>query len=43
MFGDQPMNAKLAEKHGFIVELDWNALTEDILYSGIQDILKNST
>lgn len=41
MFGDQPLNAKLARTHGFIVEMDWNDLTDAKLSSGIKEILNN--
>ncbi|ODN00424.1 UDP-glucuronosyltransferase 2B23 [Orchesella cincta] len=41
MFGDQPLNAKLAKTHDFIVEMDWNALTEESFMSAIQELLNN--
>lgn len=42
MFGDQPMNAKQAIKHGFLVQREWNHLTEESLMEGIQEILNNN-
>lgn len=41
MFGDQELNARQAESHGFLHQLDWNKLTEEDLMAGIQEILQN--
>ncbi|CAL8089908.1 unnamed protein product [Orchesella dallaii] len=41
MLGDQLLNAELAKKHGFIVDLDWNDATEEQLMDAIQEILNN--
>ncbi|CAL8089902.1 unnamed protein product [Orchesella dallaii] len=41
MFGDQPLNAKLAKSHDFMVELDWNTITEEQLLSSIQELAYN--
>jgi len=41
MYGDQPMNAKLAEQHGFIVPLDWNSFNEEQLSAAVNDVLNN--
>lgn len=35
------LNAKLAKDHGFIVELDWNTVSEEVLLTGINEILSN--
>ncbi|ODN00425.1 UDP-glucuronosyltransferase 2C1 [Orchesella cincta] len=41
MLGDQPQNAQSAKKHGFLVELSWNDLTEEALLGAIEEVLKN--
>lgn len=39
--GDQPGNAKFARKHGFIVELDWNKVTEAELLEAVNEVINN--
>lgn len=41
MLGDQPLNAKLAKTHGFIIDIDWNEVTEEKLSAGIKEILND--
>ncbi|XP_021960380.1 UDP-glucuronosyltransferase 2A3 [Folsomia candida] len=41
MLGDQPMNAKQAKGHGFLVQREWDDLTEESLLEGIKEILNN--
>ncbi len=41
LLGDQLANAKLAKRHDFIVDLDWNTVTEDELLDAINEVLKN--
>ncbi|OXA46599.1 UDP-glucuronosyltransferase 2C1 [Folsomia candida] len=40
-FGDQPLNAQAAEKHGYLVRLDWNDLTEESLTKAINEVINN--
>ncbi|OXA46500.1 UDP-glucuronosyltransferase 2B7 [Folsomia candida] len=40
-FGDQPLNAQAAEKHGYLVRLDWNDLTEESLTNAINEAINN--
>jgi len=40
-FGDQPLNAKEAENHGFLLKLDWNDMTEETLLNSINTILRD--
>jgi len=42
-FGDQNLNAGMAKRLGFLVETDWNELTEEMLTNAINEILTNST
>lgn len=39
MFADQHQNAGLAKNNGFLVELDWNVLTEKEFEGAIREIL----
>jgi hypothetical protein len=41
--GDQHLNARNAKNLGFLVDLDWNTLTEEKLMVGVMEILNNST
>jgi glucuronosyltransferase len=41
-FGDQPLNAQLAKNLGFLVNLEWNELTEESVSAAINEILNNS-
>lgn len=41
LLGDQLANAKLAKRHDFIVDLDWNTVTENELLEAINEVLKN--
>ncbi|XP_057376045.1 UDP-glycosyltransferase UGT5-like [Daphnia carinata] len=43
VFIDQPLNAKKAEDDGFAIHLDWNNLTEEILFNAIEQILINAS
>ena len=38
---DQPINAQKAEDDGYALRLNWDELTEEILYNAVQDILTN--
>ncbi|KAI9554594.1 hypothetical protein GHT06_019867 [Daphnia sinensis] len=40
---DQPINAKKAQDDGYAIRLDWDNLTEEILFDAIQKILTNSS
>jgi len=40
-FGDQPLNAQLAKNLGFLVDLEWNDLTEEKLSAAINEVLDN--
>ena len=39
VFADQPINAQKAHDDGYAIRLDWDNLTEEILYDAIQRIL----
>ena len=39
VFADQPINAQKAHDDGYAIQLDWDNLTEEILYDAIQRIL----
>lgn len=39
--GDQPQNAKKAKAQGFLLELDWNELTEETFLRAIDEVLSN--
>ena len=39
VFADQPINAQTAHDDGYAIRLDWDSLTEDVLYDAIQRIL----
>jgi glucuronosyltransferase len=39
LFADQPINAQKAQDDGYAIKLDWDHLTEEILYDAIQRIL----
>lgn len=41
LVGDQPLNAKQAERLGILKVLDWNEITEEALLHGIQEVLEN--
>lgn len=41
MFGDQMMNADLAEQEGWIIQMDLKTLNEDEIYKNIQELLYN--
>jgi glucuronosyltransferase len=41
VFADQPINAQKAHDDGYAIRLDWDNLTEDILYDAIQRILSD--
>ena len=41
VFGDQYSNMQKAERDGYAINLRWDALTEEILYNSIQEILHN--
>ncbi|ODM70408.1 UDP-glucuronosyltransferase 2B23, partial [Orchesella cincta] len=41
MLGDQLLNAELAKKHEFIVELQWNDFSEEELMTAIHEVLNN--
>ncbi len=41
MMADQPKNARLAKDKGFLVELDWNNLSEKDFEGAINEILNN--
>jgi glucuronosyltransferase len=39
VWSDQPINAQKAQEDGYAIKLDWNQLTEEVLYDAIQRIL----
>ena len=41
VFADQPVNAGKIHKDGYGIRLEWDNLSEDILYDAIQEILTN--
>ena len=41
MFGDQMMNADLAEEEGWIIQMDLKTLNEDDFFKNIQELLYN--
>jgi glucuronosyltransferase len=41
VFADQPINAQKAQDDGYAIRLDWDNLTEEILYSSIQTIFSD--
>ncbi|EFX64661.1 hypothetical protein DAPPUDRAFT_66055 [Daphnia pulex] len=43
VFADQPINAQKAHDDGYAIRLDWDNLTEEILFDAIQRILSNSS
>lgn len=43
MFADQPLNSRLAKGNGFLVELDWNKLTDKDFEGAINEVLINPT
>ncbi|KAL7031329.1 hypothetical protein ACKWTF_006962 [Chironomus riparius] len=43
MFGDQMMNADLAEQEGWIIQMDLETLNEEEFYKNIQELLYNET
>ncbi|KAK4009085.1 hypothetical protein OUZ56_014222 [Daphnia magna] len=40
---DQPLNAQKAQDDGYAIRLDWDNLTEEILFNAIEQILTNSS
>uniref|UniRef100_A0A0P6EHC7 UDP-glucuronosyltransferase n=1 Tax=Daphnia magna TaxID=35525 RepID=A0A0P6EHC7_9CRUS len=43
VFIDQPINAQKAQDDGYAIRLDWDNLTEEILFNAIEQILTNSS
>ena len=41
VFSDQPINAQKADDDGYAIRLDWDNLTEEILFNAIQRILSD--
>lgn len=41
VFGDQPQYAARAEREGYGLLLDWQTLTEDVLFNSIQEMVNN--
>lgn len=41
MMTDQYQNARLAKNNGFLVELDWNKMTEEEFEGTINEVLNN--
>lgn len=41
VFGDHPINSQKIQDDGYGIRLDWDLLTEAILYDSIQTILNN--
>ena len=41
LFGDQPKNAKIGEKHGIARILQKSEVTEEHLYEAIREIISN--
>lgn len=41
VFGDQPQYAARAQRDGYALHLDWQTLTEDLLYNSIKEIVTN--
>lgn len=39
VFADQPINAQKAHDDGYAIRLDWDELSEEVLYNAIQRIL----
>ncbi|EFX66425.1 hypothetical protein DAPPUDRAFT_64710 [Daphnia pulex] len=39
VWSDQPINAQKAQEDGYAIKLDWNQLTEEVLYDAIQLVL----
>ena len=42
VFADQPINAQKAQDDGYAIRIDWDNLTEGILFDAIQRILSDS-
>ena len=41
LIGDQPKNAKIAEKHGIAMIVEKSEMSEDKLYESIREIITN--